>query len=282
MKAAKARRRGTLTLIASFRRYQDAGLEYFALKVVGRGLFLVIMLMVGFLFVFTYVTSLFVGVNEVVVPTVDVDSGVDLGNLVASTFSRVSGAVVSISGVLVFLVSAMLTTFAIRQGSHRALSSENLSRIRLFQLRTFVGAAALSSLIMLTWLTTLATAIRQRAWEMIIGRPLPEWSVDTAKFFAVAAVMGIVVLSIAGYVRSIKRTVTMKETLGVAFLVAAIFVGASFALLYTYVGAVVNPRASAGLLLVLALLLWVNVVVRSYLFGLCWIASIREPMSPAQ
>lgn len=279
MTTAKFRRRGLSTLIASITRYQHAGLEYFALKVVGRGLFLVIMLMVGFLFVFTYVTDLFVGVNEVVVPTVAVEPGVDLGNLVASTFSRVSGAVVSVGGVLVFLVSALLTTVAIRQGSHRALSNENLSRIKLFQMRTCTGAAALSSLVMLTWLTTLATAIRHRAWEMIVDRPLPEWSVNTAKVFVVAAVMGIVVLSITGYVRSITRISTTKKTVGVAFFVAAIFVGASFGLLYTYVGALVNPRASTGLLLVLALLLWVNIVVRTYLLGLCWIASLRAPMS---
>lgn len=99
MTTATARRRSMSTLIAASTRYQKASLEYFALKVVGRGLFPIFMLMVGFLFVFAYVTDLFVGVNEVVVPTVDVEPGVDLGNLVASTFFRVSGAVVSIGGV---------------------------------------------------------------------------------------------------------------------------------------------------------------------------------------
>lgn len=277
MTDGKARWRAFSAPVAIVVRYQNADLEYFALKVVGRGLFLVIMLMVGFLFVFTYVTDLFVGVNEVVVPTVDVDASVDLGNLVASTFSRVSGAVVSASGVLVLLVSAMLTAHAIRQGSHRALLSGELSGIKLFQIRTCIVAAALSSLIMLTWLMTLATAIRHRAWEMILGRSLPEWVVDSAKLFAIAAVIGVVVLSITFYVHAITGTSTTKRTIGVVFLIAAVFVGMSFALLYTYVGTLVNPRASTGLLLVLALLLWVNVVVRSFLGGLSWIGSFQTP-----
>lgn len=277
MPASKSRWPQFALFAAVFTRYQHAGMEYFALKVVGRGLFLVIMLMVGFLFIFTFVTNLFVGVNEIVVPTVDVDANVDLGNLVASTFSRVSGAVVSTSGVLVLLVSAMLTASALREGSHRALASDELSTIKLFHLRTCIAAVALSSLIMFTWLMTLATAIRHRAWEMILGRAFPEWIIDSAKFLAVVATMAVIVLSIAGYVRSIIRTPTTGKTIGVALLITTIFVGASFALLYTYVGALVNPRASTGLLLVLALLLWVNVVVRTYLVGLCWIAALRTP-----
>lgn len=277
MTAAKSRWSHFATPVSIFTRYQNAGLEYFALKVVGRGLFLVLMLMVGFLFVFTFVTSLLVGVNEVVVPTVDIDASVDLGNLVASTFSRVSGAVVSTSGVLVLVVSALLTAFAIRQGSHRAFAQSVTVSPRLFQLRTCVGAVVISSLIMLTWLTTLATAIRHRAWEGIFGREIPDWAVDLSKFLLVVAVIAIVVLSIATYVRAISQEPTTFKTVGIATLVAGIFVGASFGLLYTYVGALVNPAASTGLLLVLALLLWVNVVVRSYLMGLCWVACIQAP-----
>lgn len=81
------------------REYQGAGLEYFAL-----------------------VTDLIPGINEVQVPTIEVSADVDLGSLVSSAFSRVSGAVVSLSGVAILAVSAVLTAHALRQGTHRAFS----------------------------------------------------------------------------------------------------------------------------------------------------------------
>jgi hypothetical protein len=54
--------------------------------------------------------------------------------------------------------------------------------------------------------------------------------------------------------------------------VAVVVVGANFFLLYTYVGALINPAVSAGIVLILTLLLWVNIVVRAYLGALCWVA----------
>jgi hypothetical protein len=272
----KSRLRGLADPVRIFTRYTDAGLEYYSLKVVGRGLFLIIMLMIAFLFVFTFVTDLIVGVNEVTVPTVDVDPGIDLGGLVSSAFSRVSGAVVSTSGVLVLIASALLTAHALRQGSHRALSRDDNSQIKLFQMRTLGGAAAISSLIMITWLMTLATAIRQKAWMEILTGDIPEWIVDAAKAIGIAGVMVIVAISIAFYIHSITDTRTTTKQFGVALLISGVLVGASFALLYTYVGALINPRVSTGVILVFSLLLWVNVVVRSYFFGLCWVAALKH------
>ena len=48
-------------------------------------------------------------------------------------------------------------------------------------------------------------------------------------------------------------------------------VAANFFLLYTYVGALINPAVSAGIVLVFTLLLWVNISVRAYLGALCWV-----------
>ena len=53
-------------------------------------------------------------------------------------------------------------------------------------------------------------------------------------------------------------------------------VGANFFLLYTYVGALINPAVSAGIVLILTLLLWVNIVTRAYLGALCWAAPARR------
>jgi hypothetical protein len=54
-----------------------------------------------------------------------------------------------------------------------------------------------------------------------------------------------------------------------------VVVGANFFLLYTYVGALINPAVSAGIVLVLTLLVWVNLVVRTYLGALCWAGTPR-------
>jgi hypothetical protein len=277
----KSRFRRVSAQLGIFTRYQEASLEYFSLKVVGRGLFLVIMLMIAFLFVFTFVTDLITGVNEIAVPIIDVDPSVDLGSLVNSAFSRASGAVVSTGGVLTLVVSAMLTAHALRQGSHRVLTLEGGTSIKLLQTRNIAGAAAISFLIMLTWLMTLATAIRHQAWTMILGQSIPEWIIDVAKAIGIAAVVVILALSVTYYIHSITGTRTTWKQRGITLLIAGVLVGASFVLLYAYVGALINPRASTGVILVMSLLLWVNIVVRSYFFGLCWVASLRQVKTPS-
>ena len=50
-------------------RYRSLDMEYPALRVVGRGLFLAVILMVAFLYVFASVTDVISGTNEVQIPT---------------------------------------------------------------------------------------------------------------------------------------------------------------------------------------------------------------------
>ena len=66
--------RGPSGIATTFARYRALDLEYAALRVVGRGLFLAVMLMVAFLYVFTRVTDLLAGTNEVLIPTITVTS----------------------------------------------------------------------------------------------------------------------------------------------------------------------------------------------------------------
>jgi hypothetical protein len=252
--------------------YQKAGLEFFALKVVGRGLFLIIMLMIAFLFVFSLVTDLIPGINEVQIPTIAVSADVDLGSLVSSAFSRVSGAVVSISGVLILAVSAVLTAHALRQGTHRAFARED-AKIRLLQPGTIGAAVSISLIVMFTWLATLATAVRRSAWTAILGQEEPELLINAGKVLVVALAIGVMAGAIVLYVRSITSVPPTGRQLSIAVGIACAVVGASFFLLYSYVGALVNPRASTGVILILTLLAWVNVVVRVYFVGLCWMAA---------
>lgn len=261
---------GWITSTAS--RYRGLDMEYPALRVVGRGLFLAVMLMVAFLYVFTRVTDLIAGTNEVLIPTVSVSADVDLGALAQGAFSRTSASVVSVIGVLTLVVSAMATGHALRQGSHRALLGEQASRVRLLSGRTVAVSIALAVGIFSTWLLTLATAIRQRAWLALLGRDISPAAIDLGKVLAVLASLIIVAAGVLLVVRLVLGHLPPRSLVA-AGIVAVIVVGANFFLLYTYVGALINPHVSAGIVLIFTLLLWVNISVRAYLAALCWVGA---------
>lgn len=247
-------------------------MEYPALRVVGRGLFLAVMLMVAFLYVFTRVTDLIAGTNEVLIPTAAVSADVDLGALAQGAFSRTSASVVSVIGILTLVVSALVTGHALRQGSHRALLGEQATAVRLFSVRTVGVSIALAVGIFSTWLLTLATAIRHRAWLTLLGRDISPAAIDAGKAFAVLASVLIVAAGVLLVVRLVLGYLPARSVVA-AGIVAAIVVGANFFLLYTYVGALINPDVSAGIVLIFTLLLWVNISVRAYLAALCWVGA---------
>jgi hypothetical protein len=264
--------RGPAWLMTTARRYRDLDLEYAALRVVGRGLFLAVMLMVAFLYVFTRVTDLVAGTNEVLIPTVAVTSDVDLGALAQGAFSRTSASVVSVIGVVTLIASAMLTGHAIRRGSWRALRADQSPPIRLLSVRTIGVAVLLPVAILATWLLTLATSIRHSAWVTILGRDASTGVIDTGKVLAV--VLSLVLIG-SGVLLVVRFTLghLPRTAFLAAIIVAVAVVVANFFLLYTYVGALINPDVSAGIVLVFTLLLWVNICVRVYLAALCWIGA---------
>lgn len=258
--------------LRAYRRYRASHLEYSALQVVGRGLFLVLTLMVAFLFVFTRATHLIAGQNEVIIPTADVNASVDLGEIVRGAFSQTSGSVLSVVGVITLIVSAFLTARALRTGTRRAILGPDASSPAWTDWRTVAVAAAVAILILATWLLTLATSLRRAAWSTLVGTQLSDTLVDVGKagFVLLSALLffGAVVVSyrvVAGAWPTISALL--------AFVVLSlVIVGANYFLLYTYVGALINPAVSAGLVLVFTLLLWTNIVVRAYLGTLAWIA----------
>jgi hypothetical protein len=252
--------------------YRDLDIEYAALKVVGRGLFMIVMLMVVFLYIFTRVTDLIDGANEVLIPTVAVNPDIDLGALAQGAFSRTSASVVSVIGAVTLVISAVFTAHALRQGTRRALLDDQASRVRLLSWATVGLAVALAAAILTTWLLTLGTSIRRRAWISIVGTDVSEAVIDVAKVLAVAASLLLVAGAVLVVVRIVRGHVTRRSVLA-SGVVAAIVVTMNFVLLYTYVGALINPAVSAGIVLVFTLLLWVNICVRAYLGALCWIGS---------
>ena len=185
---------GWLTTTVS--RYRRLDLEYAALRVVGRGLFLAVMLMVAFLFVFARVTDLIAGDNEVLIPTASVSANIDLGALAQGAFSRTSASVVSVIGLVTLIVSAIFTGHALRQGSRRALLGEGASTVRLLSGRTIAVSVALGLVVLLTWLLTLTTSIRRRAWATLIGRDIDAAVVDTGKALAVLLSLSIIATAV--------------------------------------------------------------------------------------
>ena len=270
--------RGPDWLTSTVSRYRGLDIEYAALRVVGRGLFLAVMLMVAFLYVFVRVTDLISGTNEVLIPTVAVNPDVDLGALAQGAFSRTSASVVSLIGILTLVASALLTGHAIRQGSRRALLGEHATPVKLLSGGTLAVSLLLAVGVFVTWLLTLATSIRHRAWITLLARDVPTTAIDAGKALAVLASLLIVATGVLLVVRVVLGHLSRRAIIAAA-LVSAIVVAANFFLLYTYVGALINPDVSAGIVLIFTLLLWVNICVRAYLAALCWVGTASSPES---
>lgn len=265
-------------------RYRGLNLEYRALSVAGRGLFLAVMLMVLFLFVLSRATDVIAGINEIAIPTADVSSSIDLGSLAQGAFSRTSASVVSVVGLFTLIISAMLTGHALRQGTHLALLGHPAGSVRLLSTRTAAVSTIVALGIFFTWLLTLATAIRRRAWSTIIGVDLNPILVDTAKAAAIVVSLAIIAGGVLLATWEILGSIPRLAYLG-AGVVAVTVVGANFFLLYTYIGSLINPAVSGGIVLILTLLLWVNICVRVYFGALCGIgmahAARRQPQVSA-
>lgn len=132
-----------------------------------------------------------------------------------------------------------------------------------------------AALVMLTWIVALATSLRHRAWTSILGQPIPEVAVNLGKAFAIAAVIVLVAAVMGAYAQRLGRVRLGPVPWLIAKLAAGVAVAASFFLLYTYIGALINLRASTGVIFVVTLLLWVNIVVRAYFVGLCSMMVLR-------
>lgn len=265
---------GRASFVTAVHRYRDRHLEYSALRVVGRGLFLAVMLMVAFLYVFTRATDLISGTNEVLIPTLALAPDLDLGALAQGSFTRTSASVVSVIGVITLIVSAVLTGHALRDGARRALVPHPAGT-RLLSVRTLLAALALAAVVLATWLLTLATALRHSAWVALLGREVSTTAVDLAKAGAIVLSLILVAAAVGLVVRAVLGTLPRPGVIA-SIAVALVVVGANFFLLYTYVGALINPAVSAGIVLVLTLLLWVNIVTRAYLMALCWTSVVAK------
>ena len=262
----------TLGIRVTWTRYRDLELESYALRVVGRGLFLAVMLMVGFLFVFMNVTDLITGENEISIPTTAVSADVDLGALVQGAFIRSRGATLTIIGIGTLIVSAVMTSHALRRGTSIALLGRSERGLPINSMATAYVALGVPALVLGTWLIALGTAIRRRAWSTLLGLDLDAVTVNIGKGLGIAASVLVIFGSVLLTVRLIRGRLTRRAVIA-GILIALVMVGCNFLLLYTYVGTLIRPQVSGGIALVLSVLLWVNIVVRTYLGAMCWVGS---------
>ena len=100
--------------------YRGDRIEYHALVVVSRGLFLTIAGVMVFLYVLSFITDLLPGTNELVIPTATLPDARDLGSVVDEALVQFQSAVLGIVGLVTLLVSATLTARALRNGTRRS------------------------------------------------------------------------------------------------------------------------------------------------------------------
>lgn len=259
-------------------RYRHSSAHYDALVVLYRALFLSVCVMLALLYVLALVTSVLPGANEVSIPFVELPAEDDLGATVQSTVTHSQGAVLGVLGAATLVSSAMYTAKALRDGTHRILDPISGRRARLAHPRNLVLGLGLALGTLATWLLALATTVRTtvivRMTETNIPRPL----VNVGKWLLVAACVAILWAAMAITLRRLAPTTPTRDRRLAALGLAAFVVGANFFLLYSFVLALLDTDTSSGVVLVLTLLAWVNVVVRAYFIALCWL--VARPETP--
>lgn len=253
-------------------RYRQQHIEYPSLVVVYRALFLAICVMLAVLYVLAALTSLMPGVNEITIPTADVPADFDLGAAVQDALLRSRSAVLDVLGLLTLILSATYTAKAIRQGSEQVLRPEEDRRIHTLRPSNLLAGLLLAAVILLGWLLALATAVRTSAIAELFDAQPARPLVGFGKGFLIAA--SVAVLTLAAFVplRRIGRRYRTRYVLAASVAFAAFTVGANFVLIYSYLGALIAPNTSSGIVLVLAILAWVNVIARALFYVECWIA----------
>lgn len=261
--------------------YIDRNVEFFSMKVSSRGLFLTVTMMVLLLYSLDFITSQMPGVNEIVIPTAASPDEIDLGAAVHSTLLEARSAIFDVAGAVTLIVSAVYTAKALRQGKQRIFGGPD-RRIRTLQFRNLAIGLGLAATGVCSWLLTLGTAVRTAAWRTLLGlTDIAPATVASGKLLLIAVqLLGLTVLVLSA-VRSSAPDAPRRTALIAAVGFAAFTTLLNFTVTYTYLGALLSPDTSGAVVLVLSLLGWVNIVVRSYLYALCWVACRQvDPYRP--
>ncbi|MDQ1248038.1 MAG: hypothetical protein QG597_2410 [Actinomycetota bacterium] len=253
-------------------RYRDQRVEYHALVVVSRGLFLTISVVLVLLYALRIITRQMPGANEIVIPTAAAASGVDIGASVDQVLQQFQGAVLGLVGTATLVVSAAMTARALRTGTRAVLAPESAAKVSRFAPSNLVIGLGLASTILLAWLLALSTAIRTAALSALLGSQVTRGLVPVGKSLTILAAFALLTAVVFRSLRAVDRRRPARTLLAASSVFAAFLVGANFFLLYSYLGALMDPHTSGGVVLVLTILTWANVVARALFLMQCWVA----------
>lgn len=252
--------------------YGYGNIEFFAMKVVSRGLFLAVTMLLLLLYCLAYITSQLPGVNEIAIPTMALPDQVDLGAAVERAYESTRGAVIGLLGAVTLVVSATFTAKALRQGV-RSVFATTTGRVRTLDLTNLLIGVGLAVLGVALWLMTLGTAIRTSAIRQLLGvTELSPWLVAGGKFTLIVAQWALLAAIVSHTARRHGPTVRQRDALLAGAAFSAFVTLLNFLMIYSYIRALFDPDTSGSVVLVLSLLTWVNVVVRAFFLTMCWAA----------
>ena len=259
-------------------RYHERNIEYFALRVIVRGLFLAVTTMLVFIYAIGRVSSVIPGDNEITVPTTDLPSTVDVGLIAQNTLSTSSGRLLSVVGVVTLLVSAFYTGRALRDAAAEVFRKPPAERSPVARwLLDGLRGLLVALLVLTSWLLALATTVRTRVILTLTGADISRPAVNAGKW--VLLVLSVALIAAVVYF-SLRRAATgaRKRDLLLASVLFGLFMTVmNLLLLYTYIAAIIDPHTSGGVVLVLTVLAWVNLVIRALLLAQCWVAAPADP-----
>lgn|GEM_PF-1363068 len=255
--------------------FRNDKVEYLALVVTYRALFLSMVLMLALLYVLSLLTSVLPGTNEIVLPIVALPSDLDLGKIVTETFADSSGALLDIFSLLTLILSATYTAKALRQGSRNVLRPDGDHRVATFDVRNLGVGFLMASVTLVSWLLAMSTTIRRAAIQEMtgIGNPL---MVNLGKALAIIAAWLLITAAVFVSLRIVDDTRASRTILVSAGVFAVFVVAANVGLVYAFIWTLADPDTSGSVLFVLTILAWVNIVIRGLFYAQCWIASAHE------
>ena len=261
--------------VRTIQRYHNDRIEYFALKVVSRGLFLAVSVMLVFLFVFDRTTSLIPGINEITIPTMSLPDNQDLGAVVHVTFEQTRGDLLGVIGGFTLLVSAVFTAKALRNGTIRVLAPRRAGHVSILQIRNLFIGLGVAVVLLISWLLAFATAIRSAAIRTMAGSEIADPVIHVGKAMVIVLAWALLTATIYFAVRRKAEDRSSGTVLFATGVFATVIVAANFVLLYSYIAALFDSDSSGGVVLILTLLAWVNTVARGFFMTECWIVEAK-------
>ena len=270
-------RQGAKRGLATVHDYRGNLIEFLALRVITRGLFLTVAVMLGFLVCLARLTQILPGMNEIGVPTTALPDSTDIGAIVSTLVEQSQGALLGIVGVITLLISAVMTANALRRGTVITLNGAPQRRIPYVSAFNLVLGLMVAMLILLMWLLTLGTALRHATYVALLGYDAPRLATNLFKVACTVAQFLLVSGACYLMLRTRLPAGLNRRMLGASATFGVVTVLANFFLLYTNIAALIDPKTSSGVVMVLTLITWVNIVVRALFLVQVWVVLDNPP-----